>query len=244
MRPTVPLKRNLAKRDLVDEHLPFVRSIAAKLKEQLPREIEFEDLVSYGLKGLLEAAERFDRDHGTGFRTYAYYRVKGAMYDGLRSMGWLPRGEYARTGGDKRTSSYLSHGFDEQTRFPRRERHPPAIENEHHSLFETFGDVAAIFVAALGARSERELADPRPAELLERRESDRSVRRAIERLPTKERRLIELYYYEDCSLEEAGQLLGLSKSWASRLHARALTLVRQFLTTSPENGDRTPILRP
>src|SRR5262245_39900363 len=81
---------------LVEEHLPFVRSIAAKLKEQLPREIEFDDLVSYGLRGLLEAAKRFDRDHGTAFRTYAYYRIKGAMFDGLRSMGWLPRGEYAR----------------------------------------------------------------------------------------------------------------------------------------------------
>jgi RNA polymerase sigma factor for flagellar operon FliA len=76
---------------LVDANVPFVRSIAAKIKEQLPREIEFDDLVAYGMQGLLEAAERYDGSHGTSFTTFAYYRVRGAMFDGLRGMGWLPR---------------------------------------------------------------------------------------------------------------------------------------------------------
>src|SRR6185436_11369037 len=91
---------------LVDGNIPFVRSIAAKVKEQLPREIEFDDLVSYGMQGLLEAADRYDLQHGCAFTTFAYYRVRGAIFDGLRGMGWLPRGEYARMRFEERASTY------------------------------------------------------------------------------------------------------------------------------------------
>src|SRR3954471_20841030 len=94
---------------LVAENLPYVRAIAAKVKEQLPKEIEFDDLVSYGTQGLLEAAERFDGKHGASFTTYAYYRVRGAIFDGLRHMGWLSRGEYARFRVEERASTWLGN---------------------------------------------------------------------------------------------------------------------------------------
>src|SRR5437867_6469457 len=97
---------------LVDANVPFVRSIAAKIKEQLPKEIEFDDLVAYGMQGLLEAAERYDGRHGTSFTTFAYYRVRGAMFDGLRGMGWLPRSEYARMRFEERAASYLQNLAD------------------------------------------------------------------------------------------------------------------------------------
>ena len=83
--------------------------IAGKIKEQLPREIEFDDLYNYGMQGLLEAAERYDRKHGVTFQTFAYYRVRGAMFDGLRNMGWLPRHEYARLRFEERAAAYLSN---------------------------------------------------------------------------------------------------------------------------------------
>src|SRR2546423_15128917 len=92
---------------LVDANVPFVRSIAAKVKEQLPREIEFDDLVSYGMQGLLEAAERYDLSHGTAFTTFAYYRVRGAIFDGLPGMGGLPRGENARLRVEERAGAFL-----------------------------------------------------------------------------------------------------------------------------------------
>src|SRR5437867_3458857 len=99
---------------LVDANVPFVRSIAAKIKESLPREIEFDDLVAYGMQGLLEAAERYDGRHGTSFTTYAYYRVRGAMFDGLRGMGWLPRAEYAKTRFEERAAAYLQNLADRE----------------------------------------------------------------------------------------------------------------------------------
>src|SRR5947209_17239832 len=97
------------KKRLVEGNLAYVRAIAAKVKEQLPKEIEFDDLVSYGTQGLLEAADRFDGRHGASFTTFAYYRVRGAIFDGLRRMGWLPRGEWARARFEERAAAYLGN---------------------------------------------------------------------------------------------------------------------------------------
>jgi len=91
---------------LVEDHIPFVRSIARKLREQVTM-VEFDDLVGFGMQGLIEAGQRFDDRHGVAFTTFAYYRVRGAMFDGLRSMGWLPRSEYARLRLEERANAYL-----------------------------------------------------------------------------------------------------------------------------------------
>jgi RNA polymerase sigma factor for flagellar operon FliA len=218
---------------LVDANVPFVRSIAAKIKEQLPREIEFDDLVAYGMQGLLEAAERFDGSHGTSFTTFAYYRVRGAMFDGLRGMGWLPRAEYARLRFEERAAAYLANLSDRDAGAAAGDPLPPArIEDEVRAIADALGGVAAIFVTTMDARREEAesgSATPVPQQQVERSERNHAIRRALDSLPEKERRLLELYYYEDRTLLEAGQALGLSKSWSSRLHARAITLLKQAL---------------
>jgi RNA polymerase sigma factor for flagellar operon FliA len=215
---------------LVDESVPFVRAIAAKVREDLPKEIEFDDLFSYGMQGLLEAAERFDQRHGVSFQTFAYYRVRGAIFDGLRRMGWLPRAEYARLRFEERAAAYLSNLADRDAGAAQLEDTPGNIDVAHElrHLAEALAGVAAIFVTSLDARDEGGNA-PAPQTQLERRERGRTIKRAVESLPDKERRLVELYYYEDRSLEEAGAALGLSKSWASRLHARAIRLLQEAL---------------
>src|SRR5438552_3641082 len=101
---------------LVDENLSFVRALAAQIKERLPRTIEYEELVSYGTQGLLEAAQRFDPSGGARFATFAYYRIRGAIYDGLRQMGWLSRTQYARQRAEERTNSYLASVATARTR--------------------------------------------------------------------------------------------------------------------------------
>src|SRR3954452_10698642 len=94
---------------LVEQHLSLVQAIAAKLKRTLGRTIDFEDLVAYGTKGLLEAAKRFDPSQGASFTTFAYYRVRGAMLDGLRSMGWYSRADYARYRAEERAHEYVAN---------------------------------------------------------------------------------------------------------------------------------------
>ncbi len=215
---------------LVETHLSFVRSVAAKVKEQLPREIEFDDLVSYGTQGLIEAADRYDPAHGTAFTTFSYYRIRGAIYDGLRGMGWLPRGEYARLRVEERSNAYLQNLSDRETGTDASARDELTLEDDVRSIADALGGVAAIFVMALDALPNKP-ADgaPRAEQLVEEEQQRNVVREALASLPEKERRLLELYYFEDRSLLDAGTELGLSKSWASRLHARAVTLLKEAL---------------
>ena len=213
-------------RRLVEDHIPFVRSIARKLREQVPA-IEFDDLVGFGMQGLLEAAQRYDDRHGVAFTTFAYYRVRGAMFDGLRSMGWLPRSEYARVRFEERANNFIQS---------QAEREPTAnganpVEERVRDLASALGGLAAVFVTLLDQKDEAQLPDERPPapEMIERQQMSQRVRRVMARLPDKERFLIEQYYYHDQTLEQVGASMGLSKSWTSRLHARALAMLREEL---------------
>lgn len=80
----------------VVDYMPYVRQIAGKIKKTVPKEIDFDDLVAYGMIGLVESIERYDETKNTSFMTFAYYRIRGAILDGLRTMGWLSRAEYSR----------------------------------------------------------------------------------------------------------------------------------------------------
>jgi RNA polymerase sigma factor for flagellar operon FliA len=230
-----------AQKRLVEDHIPFVRSIARKLREQVPM-VEFDDLVGFGMQGLIEAGQRFDDRHGVAFTTFAYYRVRGAMFDGLRSMGWLPRSEYARLRLEERANAYLQNlaAREEGPSEPAaRPASPPGrgrpaaaeVEDRVREIAEALNGVAAVFVTLLGRHEEQQLLDERaaPHEQLERLQMAERVRRALTSLPDKERHLVEQYYFHDQTLEQVGAGMGLSKSWTSRLHARAIALLRQTL---------------
>lgn len=217
------------RQQLVDTNGPFVRGIAGKVKEQLPREIEFEELYDYGMQGLLEAAERYDRRHGVSFQTFAYYRVRGAMFDGIRSMGWLPRPDGPRLHFEEHASAYGSGLPNSQAGSTA----VPDVDEEVRQLTAALRGVAASFVATMdrqGDTGDTAIGTtPAPQLSLERHERDTALQRALGALPPRERQLLRLYYFEDRSLAEAGELIGLSKSWASRLHARAIALLKAQL---------------
>jgi RNA polymerase sigma factor for flagellar operon FliA len=216
---------------LVEQHLSLVQAIAAKLKRTLGRSIEFEDLVAYGTKGLLEAATRFDPTQGASFTTFAYYRVRGAMLDGLRTMGWYSRADYARYRAEERATEYLQNQSERDTAGKEAAgAGKPAAGTTLESIAEILGGVATIHITSLEAAAS--VADdklPPPDADLERVQANAQVREALGKLPEKERALMEMYYFGDKNLEEAGTALGLSKSWACRLHARAVNLLREAL---------------
>jgi RNA polymerase sigma factor for flagellar operon FliA len=221
-----------AERDrLVGQHQSLVQAIAAKLKRTLGRSIEFDDLIGYGQKGLLEAADRFDSTQGAAFSTFAYYRIRGAMLDGLRTMGWYSRGDYARYRAEERANEYLQNQAERDTAGKEasgggRPEAAAALE----SIAQLLGGVATIHITSLEAASR--VADerlPAPDADIVRVQENARVRAALARLPEKERALIEMYYFGDKNLGEAGSALGLSKSWACRLHARAVDLLRTAL---------------
>src|SRR6185312_15158527 len=183
---------------LVDANVPFVRSIASKIKDQLPREIEFDDLYNYGMQGLLEAAERYDRRHGVTFQTFAYYRVRGAMFDGLRNMGWLPRHEYARLRFEERAAAYLTNLSEREAGAGVSAEAAAVvnIEDEVRQVAEALGGVAAIFVTTMEGQKEKgDVATgmtPTPQVDVERQERDVAIEEALKELPDKERRLLQL----------------------------------------------------
>jgi RNA polymerase sigma factor for flagellar operon FliA len=216
---------------LASQHLSLVQGIAAKLKRTLGRSIEFDDLVGYGMKGLLEAAERFDPTQGASFTTFAYYRVRGAMLDGLRTMGWYSRSDYARYRAEERANEYLQNQSDRDAAGKAASGGAAASKAEAlEGIAELLGGVATIHITSLEAAAT--VADerlPPPDADLERVQASARVREALGKLPEKERQLMELYYFGEKNLEEIGAVMGLSKSWACRLHARAVGLLRDAL---------------
>ncbi|HVV15666.1 MAG TPA: sigma-70 family RNA polymerase sigma factor [Polyangia bacterium] len=213
---------------LVEQHLSLVQAIARKVKKSVGASVDVDDLVGYGSKGLVEAAERFEPRHGVAFSTFAYYRIRGAMYDGMRSMGWYSRADYARYRAEERANEYLRSRADRDGA-ARAEGASPGGEpaSALAEVHEILSGVATIHITSLEAAvSVADESRPAADVALEGQRMATRVRRAVGALPDKERRLMELYYFSDKTLEEAGAELGLSKSWACRLHARAVELLR------------------
>ena len=218
---------------LVAEHLTLVQAIAGKLKRTLGKSIEFDDLVGYGHKGLIEAADRFDPKQGVTFTTFAYYRIRGAMLDGMRTMGWYSRADYARYRAEERAHEYMQNMAEREAAAKEAGATEEPSEDKAKQLeaiAQILSSVATVHITSIEAASK--VADerlPAPDAELETGQLGERVRKAVKTLPEKERRLMELYYFEEKNLEEAGAVLGLSKSWACRLHARAVGLLRQQL---------------
>ncbi|HVU51945.1 MAG TPA: sigma-70 family RNA polymerase sigma factor [Polyangia bacterium] len=218
------------KNQLVEQHLGLVQAIARKVKKTLGARIELDDLVAYGAQGLVEAAERYDARPGVAFTTFAYYRIRGAMFDGLRTMGWYSRADYARYRAEERANEYLQSHADRSAEGSGASQAADAGE-ALAAVAQVLSGVAAVHITSLEAAAT--IADttfaPPDARLDTGRLGTR-VREAVTKLPEKERRLLELYYFEEKTLEEAGSALGLSKSWACRLHARAVDLLRAAMS--------------
>jgi RNA polymerase sigma factor for flagellar operon FliA len=221
---------------LVEKHLSLVQAIARKVKKTLNASIELDDLVGYGSKGLVEAAERFDARHGVAFTTFAYYRIRGAIYDGLRAMGWYSRADYARYRAEERANEYLRNRADREGAGQAQggtagANSPTAGEAATLAeVHEILSSVATVHITSLEAASTvPDESLPAADVAVDNHRMSHRVRQAVAALPDKERRLMELYYFADKNLEEAGAELGLSKSWACRLHARAVDLLRDAM---------------
>jgi RNA polymerase sigma factor FliA len=215
------------KKELVERHLSLVQAIARKLKKTLGARIDYDDLVAYGSKGLVEAADRYDARPGVAFTTFAYYRIRGAMFDGLRTMGWYSRADYARYCAEERANEYLQTHADRPVAEGAGATKTADAAETLAAVAQVLSGVAAVHITSLEAASH--VADATfaaPDAAIDTGRLGGRVREAVKTLPDKERRLMELYYFEEKTLEEAGAALGLSKSWACRLHARAVDLLR------------------
>lgn len=225
--------KRLSRKQLIEKYMPYVRSIAGKIKKTVAKEIEFEDLVEYGMIGLLEAADRYDPEFGANFMTFAYYRIRGAIYDGLRGMGWMSRSEYAKARFEERANEYLAAVAQAEEAGEA----PPENPFEHavQDLAAAVQGLAAVYITTIDGAEGLQIKDEANAHADESLGLDQArglVRETIKKLSDQERQLLEMYYYKEMSLQEVGEKLGLSKSWTSRLHARVIEKLHRLLQDS------------
>jgi RNA polymerase sigma factor for flagellar operon FliA len=216
---------------ILSKYGPYVRSLAATVRRQFSAQLELDELMAYGQVGLLEAADRFDPKLGANFLTFAHYRIKGAIFDGLRKMGVLKGADLRTAYVGERAAAYLGNLSD------RDQGHHRGAEDDVRELSSAVTGLAVVFATSLDRSEGLQLADESiPADQrLELEELKKRVRAAIEKLPDKERRLLEGYYFQAKTLEEAGAEIGQSKSWASRLHARAIEKLKELLAEEEES---------
>lgn len=208
---------------LIEQYLPYASSIANKVAQSLSNDADIEEIICNARLGLLEAAKRFDPKFNVDFKTFAYYRIRGAVYDGLRKTGWIPRSLYSKIKFEQAANEYL------QTMAERSPGKKANADEEVGEIYDTVNSLASIYIISIDATEETmEIEDKKANDIEQKAEFQKIkefMRQAIEELPEKERKLIKMYYFQNKTLEEAGKKLGLSKSWTSRLHARALGLL-------------------
>ncbi len=210
--------------ELITQYMPYATSIANKVCQTLSSQVDFDDVLCNARVGLLEAAKRFDPSQKIDFKTFAYYRIKGAIFDGLRKSGWIPRTLYAKIKFEEATNDYLQFMSE---RASSKEAHTGDVEKET-DVCNTVNSLASIYIVSIDASEGMELEDKNGVDIERQAEFEQIkqyMREAIDSLPEKEKKLIKMYYFQNKTLEEAGAKLGLSKSWTSRLHVRALDML-------------------
>lgn len=231
-------QKEIQKRNaLTEQYLPYATSIAGRVMQTLSSAVDFDDVMCNARLGLLEAAKKFDPSLNVDFKTFSYYRIKGAIYDGLRKTGWIPRALYAKIKFEQASNEYLQYMAERQGAAAR------LVEDEMGELYDTVNSLASIYVISLDAAEDGPDIEDQKSKDVERSAEFQQVKQmmkeAIESLPDKERKLIKLYYFQNKTLEEAGEMLGLSKSWTSRLHARALEILFKKINTRTRSGSET-----
>jgi RNA polymerase sigma factor for flagellar operon FliA len=209
----------------VREGMELVGIIARQLRRQLGARVDVAELESMGREGLLDAARSFEPERGVPFRRWANLRVRGAMFDGLRSTGGLPRAVYRKLRALGAADAVQKGRLEDDAASP-----PATAEAADKRLADSLSGMAMAMAAGFLTASSEGLdrvvdGEVTPEQLVVEKELLDSLRAHITRLPDAERQLLERYYFGELTLEEAGRELGLSKSWASRLHARAIEAV-------------------
>jgi RNA polymerase sigma factor for flagellar operon FliA len=207
--------------------LDLVEAMARRIAREVGAHAELADLVSYGREGLLDASRKFDPARGVPFRGYASFRIRGAIIDGIRQSSRLPRRTHERLNGLS-AANRTSEGAYEDALAPA----PPGSTaadaeralGEHLAAMATAVAVGFLSTTAYGDEGERVpiATSATPEEALGHAELLEVVRRAIDELPAEEQTLVRRHYLEGERFDHVAAELGLSKSWASRLHTRAI----------------------
>jgi RNA polymerase sigma factor for flagellar operon FliA len=221
---------------LILEHLPQVRLIARRIHERLPESVNLDDMTSAGTIGLIAAIDRFDPGHNVKLKTYAEYKIRGAILDSLRSLDWAPRQQRRRS---KQVETAIAALEQRSHRAPTEDEVARQLElslDEYHEWLMDIRGLNLVSLDAPAADDSRNLLEyisddeeSWPSHLLERLEEQRLLAAAIEKMPRTERIVISLYYHEELTLREIAKVVNLHESRVSQLKSQAILHLRSNL---------------
>ncbi|KAB3535856.1 FliA/WhiG family RNA polymerase sigma factor [Alkaliphilus pronyensis] len=219
-----------AKHRLIETYIELVKIVAGRLSTTYGSNVEYEDLVSYGVFGLLDAIEKFELDKNVKFETYAQIRIRGAIVDHLRSLDWIPRSirqkakevdavfrrlenNFGRSVTDKEVAAELGVGLKEFYTILQ-QIHNLNVVSLEEQLTET------------NIKTISDEADNIPENIVCGKEIKDVLKNTIDQLPERERQVISLYYYEELTYKEIGAILNISESRVSQLHSKAISRLK------------------
>ncbi|MCA9483492.1 MAG: FliA/WhiG family RNA polymerase sigma factor [Nitrospina sp.] len=225
---------------IVQEYAPMIKYVANRIALRLPPHIEVDDLISVGVLGLIDAIEKYDPTRGAKFKTYAEFRVRGSILDELRSLDWVPRsvrqkasemdqasqrltGKLGRPPEDEELAEELGVSLDDFFTTLNDTRSMPMLSLDDLGISKDSGEQQSL-LDCLAGKSE---ADPQMQ--LRLTELKQIIAKAIDTLPEKERLMISLYYYEELTMKEIGEVLGITESRVSQIHSKAVFRLRTKL---------------
>jgi len=228
-----------AEEEMVREHLPLVKHVVGRLAMTLPAHVDIDDLHSAGLVGLLNAVRQYDPRNGTAFETYARTRIRGAVFDELRRLDWVPRSVHAKA---RRVQAAMQQLEQQTGRLPSNAEMAAALKlplGDYEQLLEEIrpacfvcldsaqsaeSDNGSSHYDAIGDDSQRD-----PVENASRRELAQLIAERLEQLPEMQRKVLALYYFEDLRLREIAEVFGLTESRICQIHAQAILAIRSYL---------------
>ena len=236
------------KDEIIIEYAPLVKYIAQKIASRLPSNIELDDLISCGVIGLMDAIQKFDPSRDNKFKTYAEFRVRGAILDELRAQDWVPRSVREKSKLVEKAYAKLESELGRPATDEEMCKELDCTQDEFHDLLNKAKSVSLLNIddSASFNRGDKKLMaglmeDNRsnnPFSAVSYKNSRDKIKEGIMALPEKQRLVLSLYYYEDLNLKEIGQVLDVTESRVSQLHTQAIMKLRGKLKNvfeSPED---------
>jgi RNA polymerase sigma factor for flagellar operon FliA len=219
------------------EHLPIVRYIARRIHERLPQHVDIEDLVSAGVLGLMDAFQKFNPEKNVQFRSYAQFRIRGAILDSLRTLDWSPRDLRRKGRAVEQAMRALTVRLG---RAPSEQEVAGELQMELGDYQQLLGELKGLEIGTLHLERSEDSGEEELAYIPNRPEDDPLFRclegemrqrlaEAINNLPERERLVMTLYYYEELTMKEIGLTLGVVESRISQIHASAVLHLRTML---------------
>jgi len=231
-----------AKGRLIEHYLSLVDFVTGRLAIGLPRNVSKDDLGSYGIMGLIDAVEKFDLERGLQFETYASWRIRGSIIDGLRQSDWVPRSVREKARKIEEAYQLLEQQHLRSVTDREMCEYLQVSEQEFHQMLQ---EVSVTSICSLEDPIREEESETRMRLLVDERAKNpedtvnelylkESLAKAIERLTEKERTVVSLFYYEELSLSEIAEVMSLSPSRISQLHSKAILRLRGSLSRAKE----------